>query len=258
MANCTSIDSLVTPYVDDDLGAADRLKVDEHVRRCASCYARLAAERAVRDLIGMRRGQLAREQASPALRERCARLAPGRAATPSGRVNVLLATLRRHSGSLALAATIVVIVGGAVVYQTGASSRLLAAELTADHVKCFGIVNPVLHTHDDAADVEASMASRFEWPVRLPAAPAGAGLELVGARPCLYGKGLVAHIMYRHDGQPVSVFMLPRTTRGEEMIDVLGHRASMWSSGNRTFVIIAREPRDQMARLTSYIQTAFR
>ncbi len=57
--------------------------------------------------------------------------------------------------------------------------------------------------------------------LRLDAAAAGeserAGLELVGARPCLYGEGRVAHIMYRHHGVPVSLFMLPHSARAQEV-----------------------------------------
>ena len=96
---------------------------------------------------------------------------------------------------LALAAPRVLIVGAAFLYQLTASSEsVMAAELTADHVKCFAM-NRVLGTHDAADVVESSMASGFDWRVRLPTTeapatpgqPDGSGLELVGSRPCLYG-----------------------------------------------------------------------
>ena len=79
--------------------------------------------------------------------------------------------------------------------------------------------------------------------MHLPDDPARAGLELVGSRPCLYGEGEIAHIMYRHEGRPVSLFMLPRTARTEELVEVLGHEAAIWCVGDRTFVLVAREPR---------------
>ncbi len=56
------------------------------------------------------------------------------------------------------------------------------------------------------------MASTFGWQMHVPETK-GAGLELVGARPCFYAKGKAAHLMYRHNGQPLSVFMLPQLTR---------------------------------------------
>jgi anti-sigma factor RsiW len=94
--------------------------------------------------------------------------------------------------------------------------------------------------------------------MRLPEHPEQAGLELIGARPCLYAEGLAAHIMYRHNGEPVSVFMLPKKTRSEEQIEVLGHQAAIWSTDNRTFVLIAREPRAEVERMTAFVHGALR
>jgi len=67
--------------------------------------------------------------------------------------------------------------------------------------------------------------------------------------------------MYRHNGQPVSVFMIPKMTRSDEVVDVMGHEAAIWSVGGRTFVLIAREPTapgDDIARMTAVVQAALR
>jgi hypothetical protein len=158
----------------------------------------------------------------------------------------------------ALAASLVLVVGGAFVYQaTDASVRLMAAELTADHVKCFAM-NRVLGTHQGATAVESTMASSFGWRMHLPENAAREGLELVGARPCLYGEGKIAHIMYRHQGRPVSLFMLPDTARAHDLVEVLGHEAAVWCVGNRTFVLLAREPKHEVERLASFVQGAMR
>ena len=37
MSDCTSIDPLITPYVDGDISAAERQRVDAHVRGCPPC-----------------------------------------------------------------------------------------------------------------------------------------------------------------------------------------------------------------------------
>ena len=55
------------------------------------------------------------------------------------------------------------------------------------------------------ARVCVEQASTFGWEMRVPESK-DAGLELVGARPCFYAKGKAAHLMYRHHGQPLSVF----------------------------------------------------
>ena len=106
--------------------------------------------------------------------------------------------------------------------------------------------------------VESAMVSRFGWQMHLPSEASRAGLELVGSRPCLYGEGKIAHIMYRHNGQPLSVFMLPRTERPEQIVETLGHECAIWSSADRTFVLVSREARDEVERLAAYVHGALR
>jgi len=203
----------------------------------------------VRTLLQARRDTLTGDRASATLRARCA--APG--ARAAGRA----ARWRGRLAPLALAAGVVLVVGGASLYElTLRSTRVMAAELTADHMKCFAM-NAVLGTRQAAGVVESSMATRFGWHPQLPDADR-LGLQLVGARPCLYGEGRVAHIMYRHDGRPVSLFMLPRSTRPEEVLEVMGHEAAIWSSHDRTFVLIAEEPRPDVQRMAALMRASVR
>ena len=256
MPDCKTIDPLVTPYVDGELAEKDRRHVDDHLHRCPPCHSRVTAERAVRELIHDHRASLESPCAPSALRARCA--AAARLKDNRVKVRALLdaATWRARAVPFALAASLIVVVGGAFVYQlTDSSARVLAAELTADHMKCFAM-NAMLGTHATASAVESAMASGFGWPVHLPEDATKAGLELVGARPCLYGEGKIAHIMYRHEGRPVSVFMLPDTSRAQQLVEVLGHEAAIWCIGSRTFVLVAREPRKEVERLASYVQAS--
>jgi anti-sigma factor RsiW len=260
MPDCTSIDSLITPYVDGDIGAPERRLVDEHVRRCPPCYSRVSAERAVFELMKTKRDELASVTASPALRDRCEALRRLSSAAAAGAGAAK--AWRTRLAPLAVAAGVVAATGAASMYVlTERSSSLLAAELTADHVKCFGMKS-VLRVTDDPAEAERTMASTFGWHMPQPEAAAQAGMELLGARVCLYGRGLAAHLMYLHNGEPVSVFMIPKTSRPESVVDVMGHEAAIWSTGGRTFVLVAREPENQaeaaadLSRMTAVVQTA--
>jgi anti-sigma factor RsiW len=197
------------------------------------------------------------------LRTACTRLASSN--TPAGAVRILTPADRASSAiwaarltPIAVAASLVLVVGGAFVYDlTDKSARVLAAELTADHVKCFAM-NRLFGTQQAAPTVESTMFSSFGWRMHLPENPAAAGLELVGSRPCLYPEGKIAHIMYRHHGRPVSLFMLPKSERSRELVDVLGHEAAIWCVGNRTFVLIAREPKQEVERMAEYVQASMR
>jgi anti-sigma factor RsiW len=263
MADCSRVDPLVTPFVDGELVDADRRAVEEHLRRCPPCHSRVAAERAVHELLQARRASLGGAHAPDALHARCSELAArarGMAAHPESALKTQLdpraVALPRRLAPYALAASLVVVVGGAFVYQaTDKSARVLAAELVADHAKCFAL-NGALGTHQAAAAVEQSMAASFDWRMRLPDNPSRVGLELVGARPCLYGEGRIAHIMYRHRGQPMSLFMLPETARAQQLVEVFGHEAAIWCANNRTFVLVSREPRQEVAAVASFVQTA--
>jgi anti-sigma factor RsiW len=281
MSDCRSIEALVTPYVDGELPEGERRHLDAHLAACPPCYSRVAAERAVREALSAHRRELASKAAPPALRAACTRLCSRQSAVDSRQSIGALGTqapgthaLGTHAlstqhptpntGSLwqarlvpfALAASLVIIVGGAFVYQmTEMSETVLAAELTADHLKCLAM-NAVLGTHQTPSAVEAAMLGGFGWKMTLPDNPAQVGLELVGARPCMYGEGTIAHLMYKHNGTLVSVFMLPKSSRAERLVGVLGHEAKIWCAGSRTFVLIAREPRHEVEQLARFVQSS--
>jgi anti-sigma factor RsiW len=267
MPKCSLIDPLVTPYVDDELTDVDRHVVDDHLAVCAPCRSRVEAERIVRGVLEERRDAIRESDRPPAaLRTRCAQLrTPLSAASRSGDGVARAASSPRSASSpwrarlapLSLAATLVLIVGAAFLYQiTASSTTVMAAELAADHVKCFAL-NAVLRTHQTPDVVESSMASGFDWRMQLPQVDR-AGLELVGARPCLYGEGKIAHLMFTDRGIPVSLFMLPKTNRSDELVNVFGHEAAVWSVGDRTFVLIARETEAQVEHLAKFVQQSLR
>jgi anti-sigma factor RsiW len=263
MPDCARIDTLVTPYVDGELPAADAQLVAAHIDRCPPCRDKVAAERAVRACVRARRDELTNTPAPPALKTRCAMLketARTAAAEPplTARPAIPRVSWRARFAPLALAAALVLAVGAAFLYQaTRSSSRVLAAELTLDHEKCFRL-NRLLGTQHSADAVEAAMASGFDWDVQLPDTAGADDVTLVGSRPCLSGEGKVAHIMYRHNGSPVSLFMLPGDTRRDEIVEVLGHQCRIWSSGDRTFVLVARESPAELERMAALVQTTIK
>jgi anti-sigma factor RsiW len=279
MRSCESIDPLVTPYIDRELPDVDRQAVDQHLRACPPCHSRVVAEQAVRDLVHARQPELNKKEAPPSLHARCAALTAGLTAPrdvvkpaviAQGVPLPLPAKAGQRSGvplsgrpawttrlaPFALAASLVTVVGGAFLYQaTKRSTRVMAAELAADHVKCFAM-NAALGTRQAPSAVESTMLSSFDWRMHLPADPSRAGLELIGARPCLYGEGKIAHIMYRHQGRPVSLFMLPDTARAQGLVEVLGHEAAIWCVNDRTFVLVSREPKQDVERLAAFVKSS--
>src|SRR5262249_59720859 len=70
--SCASIDSLVTPFIDGELGPADRQLIEHHLSRCGTCRSRVAAEQSVHELMQERKSVLCHGHAPSILRSRCA------------------------------------------------------------------------------------------------------------------------------------------------------------------------------------------
>jgi len=74
-------------------------------------------------------------------------------------------------------------------------------------MKCFALfpgAGPV-----DVRAAEAGLEQRYGWQIRLPEGAAPAVCNWSAHAGCFYGRGSLAHLMYRVDGRPVSLFMLP-------------------------------------------------
>ena len=101
---------------------------------------------------------------------------------------------------------------------TRRSDALLAAQLTADHSKCFKLFGPPDGTAADAPNIERMLFEQYGWKIHVPSSSAEDDVQLIGARRCLYGDGLVPHVMYRVHGQDVSLFVLPGHAPEKRMI----------------------------------------
>jgi hypothetical protein len=61
--------------------------------------------------------------------------------------------------------------------------------------------------------------------------------------------------------------MVPQVSRGPEVtgngtqcevVSVLGHRAAMWCDGQRTFVLVGRQPQEEVERMASLVQASLK
>ena len=71
MDSCRDIDALMTPVADNEATAADRARVEGHLRECAPCHRQMHAEREARQLVRERAATLV-GHAPLGLRARCA------------------------------------------------------------------------------------------------------------------------------------------------------------------------------------------
>jgi hypothetical protein len=136
---------------------------------------------------------------------------------------------------------------------TRRSDTVLAAQLTADHSKCFKLFAPAPGAAADAHDVERMLSEQYGRNVHVPESSAAEDIQLIGARRCLYGDGMVPHVMYRVHGQDVSLFVLPDTERKPDELVTLGHRSQIWSRDGTTFVLVAAANASGLAGASRYV-----
>ncbi len=165
MKTCDEIDSLMTPYVDDEVDPAVRQAIDAHLGQCPPCHERAQTERAARRLVRPRMSALT-GVAPASLRARCVGAVPSHAAASRP---VARGSRVRQWMPLSIAATLLLALGGVFVAgQQGRLEAAFAAQLAIDHEKCFaefGTGHPPL----DAAEAEARLAAVHGVEVRVPA-----------------------------------------------------------------------------------------
>ncbi len=241
MASCRDIEPLIAAVVDDEARAEDRAVVGDHLRECARCRHRESGQRVVRRIL-RERADAFQVEAPAALRATC---------RPPHPVTWFHGLVRPMPVWATIGVVVAVFV--AVFYGASRGSTAFAAELALDHLKCFALFEKASGPGDPAAIAERMKAS-YGWDVAVPGSSAALDLHLVGGRRCLSTDGRVAHILYRHAGRALSLFIVPSTSRAAQHLAVMGHEAIIWSRRGTTYVVLAREPGDEVARVAAYVR----
>jgi anti-sigma factor RsiW len=238
MKRCSDLESLFTPYIDGQAEPGAAADVAAHLETCPPCREQLHQQRVARALVIERRSAMC-EAASSDLRTRCA-------AACTSRSRPLVRWM-----PLSAAAALVLAVAGIFLYGSfDRGARALATQLALDHVKCFAVFKPDGRT--DPKLLAAGWQKAQGW--ELPVPPPNATLELLGVRRCISSEGRTAHIMYRHDGKPLSLFVARDEGRQFRTVEAMGHEAILWSEGDKLFVLIGQEPRQELERIAEYVK----
>ena len=258
MSKCRDLDPLFAPYADGEAQPGDRVSVESHLEKCPPCRERVAEQRVVHSVLAARRPSL-RVSASEGLYARCAAQA-GTAGTGSVIPKSQPVVSRRISRwvPLSLAATLLLAIAGAFIIGLNDNVEALAAQLTLDHVKCFQFA-PERLKHADAATASRDWAEKQGWAIEIPASSSSADLELLGVRRCATtSNGRVAHVMYTWRGQPLSMFVVPRTIHDipeqQEFVEKFGHEAVIWTGRDRTYVLLARARPSELEPVVRYVR----
>jgi anti-sigma factor RsiW len=246
MGCCREIQRLATPYVDAETSQTDLATVERHLKRCPACQRRIASERAARATLKRhcRSAIIEGPPAPDALRARLASL-PTHMLTPPAN--------RRRQLAVAAALVVACTVSVMAIFSQG-SATVLAAQLVADHVKCFfttadhGPLSPV-----QTGDL---LKRQYGFDVPVPPGNDALGLRLIGARRCLSSDGRTAHLLYSWNGESVSLYVIPDDNRPAADVRVMGHDGHLWSRHNRTYVLVSQETGRDLTPVVGYMQRA--
>ena len=245
MSECRLVTEQLTSYVDDQLDANRRNEVERHLEGCVACRGAVARERGGHVVLRHYAQQLREEPLPPGLRSRCESLAQqARAASLPGWRRTLVPTV--------LSVILLVFTASAIFsLATRRSDAVLAAQLTADHSKCFKLFVAGNPPAMDAHEVEEMLTREYGWKIHVP--PSVDGLQLIGARRCLYADGLIPHVLYRANGQDLSLFVLNGVTRNPSDLVRFGHRSQIWTKNNTTFVLVGPADESGLTSATRYM-----
>jgi anti-sigma factor RsiW len=253
MSDCRRISEHMAAYVDGLLPASDRDRVDRHLSACSACCRLADDERAGQRVLHERRAQLLVEPLPPGLRARCESVASaGR--EPSARLALGRWWRMRPVAVLAAIVVMVFTASAFLSLMTQRSNALLAAQLTADHSRCFKLFASPRGVSLDASDVERMLSEQHGWTVHVPPSSPAVGLDLVGARRCMYGETAIPHVMYRAHGQEMSLFVLAGESRKAADLVALDHRSSMWARDGTTFVLVLPVDDSRMVDAIGYVR----
>jgi anti-sigma factor RsiW len=251
MDDCQRTEARLTPYVDGALPAGERADLERHLDCCQPCRAAAMREKGARRVLREQSRALTDTPLPSGLRTRCEALARQHAMASAPRFSLRRFTLRRFAP---LTAVVTAVIGFFLFsLATHQSDTVLAAQLTADHAKCFRFFAHGDSPDDDAHRVEQMLERDYGWDLHVPPSSPAADIHLIGARRCLYADGPVPHVMYRVNGHDVSLYVLDGVTRPAADLVSFGHRSHIWTAGRRTYVLVWPVGAGDMTAATRYV-----
>ncbi|AGW89091.1 MULTISPECIES: anti-sigma factor family protein [Cupriavidus] len=240
--DCNEVCELLPACADDELGAAESLRLEQHLAQCAACSAELGRLRALRTAV---REGATYHRANPALRARIAAALPA-AGLPAGgeasRRRWLEWFAWRPAVNAGLAAlTVASMAFGLTLFMLRDSPQdALAREVVSSHVRALIADHAVDVASTDRHTVKPWFNGRLDYapPVHDMAAE---GFPLVGGRLDYIHGQRVAVLVYRRNQHPIDVFVLRGAGTREAALDLdgtltrQGYQIAHWQAGGMDY-----------------------
>ena len=157
---------------------------------------------------------------------------------------------------LAMAASLLLVVGLIFFLGLNRGVELLAAQLAVDHIKCHNFITR--ESDPDPVLLSRQWQQDRGWALNIPASASQYQLELLGVRRCGSTEGPNAHIMYTWRGKPLSVYVMnhesARARAEEQFVHKAGQDAIVWNQQGRTYAVVASAPRNELDQIATYVK----
>jgi anti-sigma factor RsiW len=195
--NCHEAAHLIDAYVDDELGAADKAAVVEHIEGCALCRQRVTD----------------REWLRPVVRSMPYHGAPARVRTAVATASRQSSASRRPSQMLAWAAGIAIAVAGAGTLglrarNTANATTALATEVLDRHITALASERVFEVRSSNQHTVKPWFQGKLDFSPPVPDL-AAAGFPLVGGRVDVVEGRRIAALVYHRREHVIDVFVSP-------------------------------------------------
>ena len=211
--NCKSVAELLPAYIDQELGVAELMAIDEHLQSCPDCRREHAAQR---DLSARLKAQASYFTAPPdfAARLRASLPADKERSPAPGRVTLRERFFHWLPAGIAVVCLLVATWSLTLYFTQASPQEQLIAEIVADHVRSL----QVNHLSDVASTDQHTVKPWFNG--KLDFSPpvidlATQGFPLIGGRLDYLDGHAVAALIYRARQHPINLYIWPSSK--EEM-----------------------------------------
>jgi hypothetical protein len=151
-----------------------------------------------------------------------------------------------------MAATVLLAVGAVFLFgQNKQLEAAFAAQLAIDHDRCFSQVEEIAAGFDQER-AQVVLADELGINAMVPAE--SVDFDLLDVRQCLYDEGAMAHVLCEWRGQPVSLFVVPGRSDREQILEIVGHDAVIWSEGDNAYVLVAEPGPVEIGQVAEYVR----
>jgi anti-sigma factor RsiW len=240
--DCNDVCELLPACADNELGAADSLRLEQHLAKCAACAAELSRLRALSAAV---RQGATYHHASPALRARLAAALPAPAAMPTDQAKRprwldWFAWRPAFNASMAAVTVASLAFGLTLFMQQESPQDAVARELVSSHVRALIADHAIDVVSTDRHTVKPWFNGRLDYapPVHDLAAE---GFPLAGGRLDYIHGQRVAVLVYRRNQHPIDVFVLPGAGKGKPVADIdgalarQGYQIERWQAGGMDY-----------------------